>query len=61
MVTNDVVVVVVVVAAAIGVRVVDESGATCGSPGHCGIEARRRSWVVRFSSAPWVHDPHVGY
>ena len=41
----------VVVAAAIG-EVVVEVGATCGSPGHHGIEARRRAWVDRFSSAP---------
>ena len=50
-----------VVVVAIGVRVV-EVGATCGIPGHRGIEARRRACVVRFfSSAPWVHDPPVGY
>ena len=35
------IIVVVVVVAAIGMRVV-EIGATCGSPGHHGIEARRR-------------------
>ena len=52
--------VVVVVAAAIG-EVVVEAGETYGSPGHQGIEARRRAWVHRFSSAPWVHDPPVGY
>ena len=45
----------------IGVRVVVEVGATCGNPGHHGIEARRRAWVDRFSSAPWVHDHPVGY
>ena len=56
-----VIVVVVVVDAAIGVRVVVEVGATCGSPGHRGIEARRWAWVDRLSSAPWVHDPPVGY
>ena len=50
----------VVVIAAIGVRVV-EVGANCGSPGHHGIEARRRAWVDHFSSAPWVHDPPVDY
>ena len=55
-----VVVVVVVVVAALSVRVV-EVGATCGSTGHYGIEARRRPWVNPFSSAPWVHDPPVGY
>ena len=53
--------IVVVVAAAIGVRVVVEVGATCGSPGHRGIEARRRTWFDRFSSAPRVHDSPVGY
>ena len=42
------------------VRIV-EVGATCGSPGHRGIEAQRRAWVDRFSSAPWVHGPPVGY
>ena len=51
---------VVVVSEAIGVIVVDV-GATCGSPGHHGIEARRRAWVDRFSYASWVHDPPVGY
>ena len=55
-----IVVLVVVVVATIGVRVV-EVGSTCCSPGHHGIEARRRAWVDRFSSAPWVHDPPVGY
>ena len=35
---------VVVVVTAIGVRVV-EVGATCGSAGHHGIEARRRAWA----------------
>ena len=50
------VVVVVVVAAAIG-EVVVEAGSTCGSPGTRGIEARRRAWVDRFSSAPWVLIP----
>ena len=44
-------VVVVVVVAELGVRVV-EIGATCGSPGHHGIEAWRRARVDRFSSAP---------
>ena len=53
-------VVVDVVVAALGVRVV-EAGVTCGSPGNCGIEARRWTLVDRFSSAPWVHDPLVGY
>ena len=53
-------IVVIVVAVAIG-EVVVEVGATCGSPGNHGIEARRRAWVDRFSSAPWVHDPPVGY
>ena len=51
-------IVAIVVVAAIGVRVV-EVGATCGSPGHHGIEARRRALVDHFSSAPWVHDPPV--
>ena len=51
---------VVVVVAALGVIVV-EFGATYGSPGHHGIEARRREWVGRFSSAPWAHDQPVGY
>ena len=55
-----IVVVVVVDDAAIGEIVVD-GGAICGSPGHHGIEARRRAWVDRFSSAPWVHDPPVSY
>ena len=55
-----VVVVVVVDDAAIGENVVD-GGAICGSPGHHGIEARRRAWIDRFSSAPWVHDPPVSY
>ena len=52
--------VVVDVVAVIGVRVV-EVGATCGSPGHHGIVARRRAWVDPLSSALWVHDPPVGY
>ena len=56
----SVVVVVVVVFAALGVRVV-EFGATRVSPGHHGIEARRRAWVGRFSSAPWAHYHPVGY
>ena len=51
---------VVVVVAAIVVRVV-EVGSTCGSPGNHGIEARRRACIDRFSSAPWAHDPPVGY
>ena len=53
-----IVVVVVVVAAAIG-EVVVEVGATCGSFGH--HSARIGAWVDRFSSAPWMHDPPVGY
>ena len=56
----ELVVLVVVVFAAIG-EVVVEVGATFDSPGHHGIEARRRTWVHRFSSAPWVYDPPVGY
>ena len=55
-----IVVVVVVVAAAIG-EVVVEVGATFSSPGHHGIEARRRACVDHFSSAPWVHGPPFGY
>ena len=51
---------IVVVVAAIGEFIV-EIGAICGSPGHQGIEARRRAWVDRFSYAPWLHDPPVGY
>ena len=52
--------VVSVVAAAI-VEVVVEVGATCGSPGYHGIEARRRAWVDHLSFAPWVHDLPVSY
>ena len=52
--------VVVAGAAAIG-EIVVEAGATYGSPGHHGIEARRRAWIDPFSSASWVHGPHVGY
>ena len=59
-VSRQLVVAVVVVVAKIGVRVV-EVGATCGTPELHGIEARRRAWVYGFSSAPWVHDPPVGY
>ena len=50
----------VVVVAALGVRIV-EVVATCGSPWHRGIDARRRAWVDRFSTAPWLHDPPIGY
>ena len=46
-----VIVVVVVFVAAIG-EVVVEAGATCGGPGHHGIEARRRAWVEPSSSTP---------
>ena len=48
-----VVVVDVVIATAIGVRDV-EVGTYYGNPGHNGIEARRRAWVDRISSAPLV-------
>ena len=51
---------VVVVVAALGVRDV-KCEVTCGSTGHHGIEDRRWAWVDPFSSAPWVHDPPVGY
>ena len=53
-------VVAVVVADALG-EVVVEAGAIYGSLRHHGIEAQRRAWVGRFSSASWVQAPPVDY
>ena len=58
---NTTVVVIVFVNAMAICEVVVKVGATCGSTGHHGIEARRRAWVDRFSSAAWIHDHPVGY
>ena len=63
-----IIIIVFVVAAAMGEDII-EVGATYGSRGHHGmpahmpqcIEVQRRAWADRFSSAPSVHDPPVGY